>query len=141
MAKYVIFDGKTDIYTPGGKVYTAEEWTKKYPWSKVAKMVISGGVINGALAFVYDDFVEDMKKRGVDFEGCETDQDFLDRIEEWENEQSKSISQATPVLSAQERIANALADLIMLQSTNEEINNDSTDTETTTETTDNEEEK
>lgn len=113
MAKYAIYDGKSNVITPVGEELTAEQWLKRYPWAKKTKMVVGGGVINGSIAFVFDDFVSMYEDAGLDFSVCETDQDKLDMIEEFEKSQKQAARSATTI-STQERIANALEDLVVL---------------------------
>jgi len=109
MARYAIFDGVSNVLTPSGKEFTAKEWLSKYPWGKKAKMVIGGGVINGSLCMVFDEMVSMYVKMGVDFGGCVTDQDYLDRIEEFEDAPTEV------EYSDEARIADALEDLVTVQ--------------------------
>lgn len=110
--KYQIYDNVSDVITPSGKVFTAEEWLAKYPWARTHKMIIANGVINGAVAYVFDDYVNDLKNNGVDFSECKCIDDYLIKIEEYEKSlQSATESQET----VQERIANVLEDLVVLQ--------------------------
>ena len=115
--KYQIYDNVSDVITPSGKVFTAEEWLAKYPWAKTHKMIISTGVINGAVAYVFDDYVNDLKNNGVDFSECKCVEDYLRKIEEFEDGLRK-ITESEE--SVQERIANALEDLVVLQMPNVE---------------------
>lgn len=84
MNRYDIWDKKSDVYTPSGAVFTAEEWLKKYPIAKKDDVIVvcSAGSINGG----YFGILDEMKKRaiGCDFTGCKTPQDELMRIEEFE---------------------------------------------------------
>lgn len=107
MARYAIYNNE-DVITPSGAEYTAEEWLKRYPWGKRTKMVVGGGVINGSCAFVFDDFVEMMRKQGCDFSDCVTDEDYLRAIEDFEDRP------ITAAVSDQQRIADALEDLVVL---------------------------
>ena len=50
MARYKIYDNKSNVFTPSGEMFTAEQWLERYPWGKVAKMVVGGGIINGSVA-------------------------------------------------------------------------------------------
>lgn len=109
MARYAIYDGKSDVTTPVGEVLTAEQWLNRYPWARKAKMIVGGGVINGSVAIVFDDYVEMLKKQGCDFTGCETDQDYLDAIEAFEDNPP-----VVETVSDQTRIADALEDMVVL---------------------------
>ena len=114
MAKrYVIWDEKCDVITPSGAVYSAEEWMIKYPMSRLETidLVLSGGVINGALCFVYQEMIDRYSKH-IDFSECETKQDCLDLIEAFEDEIANTPEVYEP--SAEERIAAALEAQVML---------------------------
>lgn len=110
MARYKIYDNKSDVITPVGEVLTAEQWLERYPWGRVAKMIVGGGVINGSVALVYDDYVENARKAGCDLSGCITDEEVLAAIEAFED--------APPAVdsgvSDQTRIADALEDMVAL---------------------------
>lgn len=110
MARYAIYDGKSQVITPSGAVFTAEEWLNRFPWGRVTKMIVGGGVINGSVALVFDDYVETAKKRGCDFTGCTTDEEILAKIEEFEDTPP---AEETGV-SDQTRIADALEDMVAL---------------------------
>lgn len=106
MARYAIYDGKSDVITPSGATFTAEEWLKKFPWGRMTKMIVGGGVINGSVALVFDDYVEQAKKRGCDLSGCTTDEEILAKIEEFEDNPP-----VVETVSDQTRIADALEDI------------------------------
>lgn len=110
MARYKIYDGKSDVFTPSGEMFTAEQWLGRYPWGRITKMVVGGGIINGSVAFVYDDFVDMMKKAGCDFTDCTTDEEVLAKIEAFED----SARTASAGVSDQTRIADALEDIVAL---------------------------
>lgn len=111
MSKYKMWDKTSDIYTLGrdketGKAhFTAQEYIERFaPWAAQpnAKIIVGGGVVNGTCFLEFDSFVSQYEKMGCDFSGCETDDDVLAKIEEFEN---------TPVENAptaEERIAAAL---------------------------------
>lgn len=117
MSKYAIWDKQSNVIVPAGKVFTSEQWIEKYPIAGVegVDIVCGGGVINGNLFAVYDDFVENYERQGCDFTDCETKQDYLDRIEEFEDEQNN-----TSVIDDNTRIADALEDLVVLNMPDEE---------------------
>ena len=125
MSKYAIWDKKSDIITPSMHVFTAEEWMEQYPAARRddVKVVCGGGQINGSVIGTLDQWIDNYKNNPVggyqcDFEGCETDQDYLDRIEQFENFVNNVKSGPT----AEERIAAALEAQVMmaLPDTNEE---------------------
>lgn len=106
MARYQIWDKKSDIYVPAGAVYTAEDWMGIYSWARIpnVNMVISGGVINGAVAMEFESMKENYAKMGCDFSACVTAQDYLDAIEAFEDASTVSTGEST----ATERIAAAM---------------------------------
>lgn len=67
MARYAIYDNESSVLTPIGEELTAEMWLNRYPWGRKTKMVVGGGVINGCVAFIFDDFVAEMRRQGCDF--------------------------------------------------------------------------
>ena len=51
MARYVIWDEVSDVFTPSGDVFTAEQWLSKYPAARHPQidLVVAGdSAINGA---------------------------------------------------------------------------------------------
>ena len=85
--RYVIWDEVSDVYTPSGEVFSAEEWLNRYPIARLETeyLVISGASYNGGFCMVYSDMVDYFEKLGCDFTGCEEMQDFLDAIEAFED--------------------------------------------------------
>ena len=115
MAKrYQIWDKVSNVYTPSGNMYTAEEWINKYKWINIPGMVpvMSAGNINGAMIADLASMKKNAIMQGATFEDSLTDQRLLDAIEAFEdqrNEEAKIAAQeaaATP--SADERIAAAM---------------------------------
>lgn len=107
--KYVIWDEKCDVITPSGRVFTAEQWMDEFPMARLdyIELVISGGVINGALCDVYQNMIERYEKT-IDFSNCKTKQECLDLIEEYED---NMMSQSLNVISNEELTASALASI------------------------------
>ena len=62
--------------------------------------------------------VENYAKKGCDFSTCETDQDYLDAIEAFEDSLNTVVVDTTP--SAEERIAAALEAQVMMSLADEE---------------------
>ena len=85
MARYKIYDNKSDVITPVGEKLTAEQWLDRYQWGRYTKMIVGGGIINGSVALVFDDAVEHYRKAGCDFSSCTTDEDCLAAIEAFED--------------------------------------------------------
>lgn len=119
MAKYKIWNRKDTIITPSGEVFTPEQWVAKHPICGIEsiKSVISGGVINGALLMEFTSMVERATKAGCDFTNCETDQDYLDAIEAFEEARNVAASES---VSTDERIAAALEAQVMMSMTDVE---------------------
>lgn len=115
MARYVIWDEQSPVIVPTGKVFTAEEWLDQYPMARLDNiyLVVAGdSAINGAFCQEYTSLVSIYEQQGCDFEGCETMQDHLDRIEEFEDERN------TPdpnYVDPNERIAAALEAQVMME--------------------------
>lgn len=84
--RYQIWDKTSDIFTPSGKKYTATEWLSKYPWADLpdVKMIITSGTINGGVAMEFQATVDRYTEMGADFSNCETDEDYLAAIEDFE---------------------------------------------------------
>ena len=53
--RYVVWDEQSQVVTPSGRVFSAEEWFEMYPMARLdtIDLVLSGGVINGAICYVY----------------------------------------------------------------------------------------
>lgn len=107
MAKYVIWDEVSDVFTPSGDAFTAEQWLAKYPAARHPQidLVVAGdSVINGAFCQEYTSFVEVYRKAGCEFDDCVEKQDFLDRIEQFEDQRNE---EAANYISPEERLAAA----------------------------------
>ena len=92
MARYKIYDNKSDVITPVGEKLTAEQWLDRYQWGRYTKMIVGGGIINGSVALVFDD------------------EDYLAAIEAFED--NPPVADAG--VSDQTRIADALEDMVAL---------------------------
>lgn len=119
MSRYQIWDKISNVIVPTGKVFTPEEWIEKYPVAALPDIdiVISGGTINGGFFAEYTSFIQHYIEQGCDFEGCESQQDCLDRIEQFEDEAN------TPdpdYVSPEERMAAALEAQVMMALPDEE---------------------
>ena len=94
---------------PNGVIYPAAKWIQMHPIAQNpdVKIVCGGGVANGKYFEIYDDFIQDYRDKGCDFEGCVTDEDFLEAIENFENSLYYGVEDIT-------RLADALEDLVVL---------------------------
>ena len=120
MARYQIWNRKNSIITPSGEVFTAAQWTQRYPMTALEeiKTVIGGGVVNGTVCMEFTGMIENYASMGCDFSACETDQDYLTAIEAFEDAQNTAAANLMP--SAEERIAAALEAQVMLSLPDEE---------------------
>lgn len=106
--RYAIWNKTDDIYTPAGPKLTAEQWIAKYGWAGAPNtvVVISAGPINGALIDELSQMKARCEARGAIFDEGLNNQQLLDAIEAWEDEQA-----AKPVeteATAEERMAAAM---------------------------------
>ena len=120
MARYVIWDKVSPVIVPIGAVFTAEQWMDKYPVARLDDiyLVVAGGKINGAFCQEYTSFVDIYKQQGCDFTGCESMQDHLDKIEQFEDAKKAEIAN---VVDVNERIAAALEAQVMMAMPDEEV--------------------
>ena len=106
MSRYVIWDKESNVITPIGEVLSPAEWIERYPVADVLDTVVLGSSINGGFFGVYSQMVDMYQNMGCDFTGCNSEQDYLDRIEEFEDEQNAPDTSGES--TAEERIAAAL---------------------------------
>lgn len=122
MSRYQIWDKTSQVITPVGEVLTAEQWSDRYPMSKIdgIDLVIAGGVINGAFCNEYTSLVDlyDRQMKTGDVEEYKdgipnnlSKQEVLDYIEAFENARN---SVTRNVVSAEERIAAALEAQVLM---------------------------
>lgn len=104
MAKYEVWDKTSVVYCPNGAKYTPEQWIEKHPLAGDLKTVCAAGEIKGAIFGVFSVMVANAQKAGCDFSACESDQDYLDVIEAFEDEKNKPSGEPT----AAERTAAAV---------------------------------
>lgn len=112
MSKYAIWNKKDKVITPSGAIFTPEQWIEKYPVAEVLDIVCGGGAINGSIFAVYDQMIEMYTAEGCDFSGCSTQQEHLDRIEQFEDERNNA---GNTYVEPNSRIADALEDLVVMQ--------------------------
>jgi len=86
MARYQIWDKVSDIYTPSGERFTAEQWKERYPWVNIpaAKMIITTGIINGGAAMEFGATVASYQSAGANITDDMTDDEILAAIEDFE---------------------------------------------------------
>lgn len=112
--KYCIWDKTSNVYTPSGNMYTAEEWINKYKWINIPGMVpvMSAGNINGAMIADLASMKKNAIAQGCTFTDGMTDEQVLEAIEAWENQKSEeakvAAQEAANTPTTEERIAAAL---------------------------------
>lgn len=106
--RYAIWDKVSDIYTPAGPKLTAEEWIAKYGWIDAPGVVpiVAAGPINGALINELGQMKARCEQMGATFDEGLSNEQLLDAIEAWEDEQRSKPVETDP--TAEERIAAAL---------------------------------
>ena len=119
--RYVIWDEVSDVYTPSGEVFSAEQWLNRYPIARLDTeyLVISGASYNGGFCMVYADMVDAYERMGCDFSECGADdmQAHLAAIEAYEDAMNAPDYET---VSAEERIAAALEAQVMMSLPDEE---------------------
>lgn len=111
MAKrYVIWDKVSDVYTPVGDKLTAEQWIARYGWINApgAVPVVAAGMINGALIDELSQMKTRSEQMGATFDEGLSNEQLLDAIEAWEDEQAAKSAEMASEPSAEERIAAAM---------------------------------
>ncbi len=104
MARYVVWNKTDNVITPIGEVLTPVQWIERYPVAGALKTVCAGGELNGAFFGIFSSMVDMYATQGCDFSACESDQDYLDAIEAFEDAMNKPSTEPT----AEERIAAAM---------------------------------
>lgn len=112
MVGYQIWNGTDDIYTPGGPVYTAEQWKEMYPWVKLpgVKMIITKPPINGGVALEFTSTVDMYKSMGVEISDDMTDEEICELMSNHDNTPVQSIP------TSEDRIAASLEAQTLLNS-------------------------
>ena len=117
--RYTIWNKTDNVYTPSGEKFTAQQWIERYPIAEVpsVKIVCAGGALNGAFFGILSEMVDLYAKAGCDFSACETDQDYLNAIEAFEDKMNEPSTEPTN----EERIAAALEAQVMMSMPDEEV--------------------
>ena len=112
--RYQIWDKVSNVYTPSGNMYTAEEWINKYKWINIPGMVpvMSAGNINGAMIADLASMKKNAIAQGCVFEDDLSDEQVLEAIEAWEDQKAaeakEAAAEAANTPTTEERIAAAL---------------------------------
>lgn len=118
MKRYSIWNKKDEIITPIGEIFTAEQWIARYPVAGLDRITVvcSAGEINGGFFGTLGQMKQMYAGMGADFSNCANDEDILNVIEEFEDNQNTV--DTTP--TAEERIAAALEYQVMASLPDEE---------------------
>lgn len=114
LTKYQIWDKVSNVYTPSGNMYTAEEWINKYKWINIPGMVpvMSAGSINGAMIADLASMKKNAISQGCTFSDDMSDEQVLEAIEAFENQRAAdakaAAEEAANTPTTEERIAAAL---------------------------------
>lgn len=119
MAKYQIWDKKSNVFTPVGENMTPEMWINRYGWiaNPVAIPVIAGGVINGAFIGELNEMKALYEKMGAVFTHGISNEELLSEIEAFE----ASLNAPSNEPTTDERIAAALEAQVMMALPDEEV--------------------
>ena len=111
LKRYTIWDKTSNVYTPSGEKFTAQEWIERYPIAelKSVKVVCASGEINGAFFGTLGQMVQMWESQGYDFSSCTTDEEKLEMIEAIEDEMNTPSTEPT----VEERTAAALEFIAM----------------------------
>lgn len=106
MSRYAIWDKQSPIITPIGEVLTAEQWIARYPVAGVPSVTVlcAPGEVNGALFGTLGQLKE-MYAKNIDFSACATEQEALDAIEAYLDEQ-EAAAQAKATADAENKAVN-----------------------------------
>ena len=108
--RYSVWNKEDIIVTPIGEVLSPAQWIERYPAAAQIKTVCGGNPdLRGEYFGIFSVMVANAQKAGCDFSNCESDQDFLDAIEAFEDAMNTPSNEAT----AEERIAAALEYQVM----------------------------
>lgn len=104
MKRYAIWDKQSPIITPIGEVLSAEEWIERY---KVAGLehitvVCAAGEINGGLFDTLGQMMKRYEDAGCDFSSCETAEQALQAIEDFEDARNAAEAEAVAEAKAME---------------------------------------
>lgn len=113
LKRYAIWDKQSQVITPIGEVFTAEQWIERYPVADLENVVVvcGAGEVNGSFFGTLEQMVQMYEAQGADFSEATTDIEKLEVIEAWEDA-DHSYGESTP----EERIAAALEYNNMLNS-------------------------
>ena len=111
MKRYAIWDKKSPVIVPTGKVFTAEQWKEKYPVAALESVIVvcAAGEINGGFFGTLGQMEQMYAAQGCDFSTCTTAEEKLEAIEAFEDALNAPSTEPT----TDERIAAALEYQVM----------------------------
>lgn len=88
MNKYAIWNKQDYIITPTGEIFTPERWIERYPVAGLphVNVVCAAGEINGAFFGTLGQMVETYQNEGCDFTDCNTPEEKINRINQFDTE-------------------------------------------------------
>lgn len=106
MKRYAIWNKQDPILTPIGEVLTAEQWIERYPIAGIESITVicAAGEINGAFFGTLGQMVDMYDDNGCDFSVCETPEEKLAVIEEYEKAQSEKANAAAKAKEEQDAL-------------------------------------
>ena len=114
MKRYAIWNKQDMVITPVGEVLTAEQWIERYPVAGVSSITVvcAAGEINGAFFGTLGQMMEMYQKEGCDFSACETAEQALQAIEDFEDARAAAEAEAAAEAKATEDMnASSLASI------------------------------
>lgn len=113
MKRYAIWNKQDVVLTPVGEIFTAEQWIERYPIAGLDSITVvcAAGEINGAFFGTLGQMVNMYEAQGCDFSECVTNQEKLNRIEEFEDAKQKEIQERGNGVSNEELTATSLASI------------------------------
>lgn len=115
MSKYAIWNKKDSVITPIGEVLTAEQWIERYPVAGLDSITVvcAAGEINGGFFGTLGQMVQMYEEQGCDFSNCNTDEEKLNAIEEFDKAIEQKVAEERNRPTTDERIAAALEYQVM----------------------------
>lgn len=112
--RYAIWDKVSQVITPSGELFTAEQWMTRYPVARLNDIDIlcAAGEINGAFFGTLGQLKTNCERQGATFDKTLEGQSLLNAIEKWLDQQEANsqaaAEEAANTPSAEERLAAAV---------------------------------
>jgi hypothetical protein len=107
MRRYAIWNKNTPVITPIGEVLSPEQWIERYPIAGFDSIIVvcAAGEINGAYFGTLGSMVEQYENDGCDFSTCNTNEEKLAKIEEFDVEKEEQ-AKAKAIAEAERKAYN-----------------------------------